>query len=122
VAHSIDAIEEALPAATVVEDDLMVDLLEKEAVILKKKIEVEVDERGTVVNETEYSTTLIETKLKKMVAQIEEEIAKKDEELQIKKEKKVEEGKATPSQMAEATLVPEIPPIIPPSESDARTA
>lgn len=39
------------------------------------------------VNETEYSTTLIETKLKKMVAQIEKEIAKKDEELQIKKEK-----------------------------------
>jgi hypothetical protein len=48
-AHSIDEIvEEAPPAATVVEDDLMVDMLEKEAVLLKKKIEVEVDERGTV--------------------------------------------------------------------------
>lgn len=86
VAHSIDEIVEGSPSA-VVEDDLMVDLLEREAINLKKKIEVEVDERGTEVNETEYSTTLIETKLKKMVAQIEKEIAKKDEELQIKKEK-----------------------------------
>jgi LETM1 and EF-hand domain-containing protein 1 len=81
VAHSIDAIEpEPVVEKAVVETDIMVDELEKEAYQLKKKIEVEVADVHTETSETDYSTTLIETKLKKMVADIEKEIAKKDEE------------------------------------------
>jgi hypothetical protein len=81
VAHSIDSIEpELVVEKPIVETDIMVDELEKEAYQLKKKIEVEVADVHTETSETDYSTTLIETKLKKMVADIEKEIAKKDEE------------------------------------------